>query len=227
MNALRAFGALVRWECVRELRRGETVVSMVLFALVTLFVLSFAIDPSTETAVKAQPGILWTVFLLAGTIGIERSFGREGEERVLEGLLLSPVGRTTIYYARLASTWIFVAAMETVVLVAFLVLYNVRTDLATVAIVLLAAWVGTLGFVAVGVTLAAMTRSIRGGDVLLRLLLLPLLIPFFKAVVSLTTQALRGFEIGSREIAMIAAFDLVYIAAGQILFQLVVADFDG
>lgn len=227
MSAVRDFRSLVAWECVRELRRGETVASMVLFALVALFVLSFAIDPTTETAVRAQPGILWTVLLLAGTIGIERSFGRAGEERVLEGLLLSPISRTTIYYARLASTWIFVAAMELVVIVAFLVLYNVRAEPAAVGAVILAAWAGTLGFVAAGITLAAMTRSIQGGEVLLRLLLLPLLIPFFQGVVSLTTQALRGEPIGAREIGMILAFDLIYIAAGQLLFEQVVADFDG
>ncbi len=227
MNGLKNFGALVRWECAREFQRGETIVSMVLFALVTLFVLSFAIDPSTETAVKAQPGILWTVLILAGTIGVERSFGRPGEERVLEGLLLSPVSRTTIYYSRLVSTWIFVAVMEFVVLIAFIVLYNVDVDLTAAGIILLAAWVGTLGFVALGVTLATMTRSIQGGEVLLRLLLLPLLIPFFKGVVSLTTQALRDWEIGGREMAIILAFDLVYVAAGQILFEQVVADFEG
>jgi heme exporter protein B len=227
VSSLGAFLSLVRWECVRELRRGETVVGMVLFALVSLFVLSFAIDPSSETAVRAQPGILWTVLLLAGTIGIERSFGRAGEERVLEGLLLSPVGRTTIYYARLASTWIFVAAMELLVLAAFVVLYNVRADLAQFATILFAAWAGALGFVAAGITLAAMTRSIQGGEVLLRLLLLPLLIPFFQGVVSLTGQALRQEEIGVREIGIIAAFDLIYVAAGQLLFERVVADFEG
>jgi len=227
VSALRDFRALIGWECVRELRRGEIVASMVLFALVTLFVISFAIDPSSETAVRAQPGILWTVLLLAGTIGIERSFGRAGEERVLEGLLLSPISRTTIYYARLASTWLFVAAMELVIIVAFLILYNVRAEAGAFVAILAAAWVGALGFVAAGITLAAMTRSIQGGEVLLRLLLLPLLIPFFQGVVSLTTQVLRGEAIGAREIAMIAAFDLIYIAAGQILFEQVVADFDG
>ena len=82
-------------------------------------------------------------------------------------------------------------------------------------------------WIAAGVTLAAMTRAIQGGEVLLRLLLMPLLIPFFKGVVSLTTQALRGWEIGIREITIIIAFDLVYVAVGQLLFEHVVADFDG
>ena len=227
MSGLRTTFALVRWECLRELQRGETVVSMILFALVTLFVISFAIDPSTETAVKAQPGILWIVLLLAGTIGVERSFGKPGEERVLEGLLLAPVSRTTIYYSRIISTWIFVAVMQVFVIVAFIVLYNVKSDATAIGIVLLAAWSGAIGFVSLGVTIAAMTRSIQGGEVLLRLLLMPLLIPFFKGVVSLTTQALRGWEIGIREITIIIAFDLVYVAVGQLLFEHVVADFDG
>lgn len=227
MNGLVTVFRLVRWECLRELRRGEIVVSMILFALVSIFVLSFAIDPGSETGVRAQPGILWTVLLLAGTIGVERSFGRSGEERVLEGLLIAPVSRTAIYYARVLSTWIFVAIMNLVVIVAFLVLYNVKTDATTVLIILTGAWATMIGFCAVGVTLAAMTRSIQGGEVLHRLLLLPLLIPVFKGVVSLTGQALRGHEIGLREIAIIFAFDLVYLAAGQILFDQVVSDFDG
>ena len=227
MNHLGTVIALVRWECVRELRRGETVVSMILFALVSLFILSFAIDPSSETSLNAQPGILWTVLLLAGTIGVERSFGRAGEERVLEGQLLAPISRVSIYYARLLSTWIFVAVMQLVVIVAFLILYNVKVPIETVGIVLFAAWAGSFGYVAAGVTLAAMTRAIQGGEVLHRLLLLPLLIPFFQAVVSLTTQAFKGKEIGTGEIAVIAAFDLIYVAAGQILFEQVVKDFDG
>ena len=227
MNPLRTVIALVRWECVRELRRGETVVSMVLFALVSLFILSFAIDPSSETSLNAQPGILWTVLLLAGTIGVERSFGRAGEERVLEGQLLAPISRVAIYYARLLSTWVFVAVMQLIVIAAFLILYNVKVPAEAVGIVSIAAWAGSFGYVAAGVTLAAMTRAIQGGEVLHRLLLLPLLIPFFRAVVSLTTAAFQGKEIGTGEIAVIAAFDLIYVAAGQILFEQVVKDFDG
>lgn len=227
MSSLRTVMPLVRWECMRELRRGEIVVSMILFALVSIFILSFAIDPGTQTAVRAQPGILWTVLLLAGSIGVERAFGRAGEERVLEGLLLAPVGRVSIYYARVISTWLFVAVMNLVVIAAFLVLYNVRTDFSTFLTILGGAWAAGIGFCAVGVTLAAMTRTVQGGEILHRLLLLPLLIPVFKGVVSLTTQALRGQEVGPREIAIILAFDLVYLAAGQLLFDEIVADFEG
>ncbi len=51
---------------------------------------------------------------------------------------------------------------------------------------------GTLGIVAVGVTLSAMTRSMRGGDVLFRILLFPLLIPLFYAAVNATDLIFKG-----------------------------------
>jgi heme exporter protein B len=84
----------------------------------------------------------------------------------------------------------------------------------------------TLGFVEVGVVLGAMTWSLKGGDVLLRILLFPMLIPVFAQAVHLTGQAFDGASPSLESLAIILAFDLLFLGAGQLLFEQVVKDHD-
>jgi heme exporter protein B len=208
------------------MRRKDTLISMGMVALITLFLFSFAIGTEPTILVETRGGILWVTFLLAGTIGIERAFRGDGDGRQLEGLLLSPVSRPTIYHARVASTFLFVLTMEAVTLVLFLVLFNQSLGAVPLAFVVAATCATTLGFVEVGVLLSAMTWSIRGGDVLLRILLFPLLIPIFYAAVSVTNDAFVGKAPGVEEIGVIAAFDVMFLGAGHLLFEHVVKDFE-
>lgn len=227
MDAVRAWGRLVYWDWVREMKRKDTLTSMVLFSLVTLFILSRAIEPHSETGVTARAGILWVTLLMAGAIGIDRAFRGSDGGRVLEGLLQAPVGRTVLYWAKLTSTFLYLAVMELVVVTLFCLLYGVPLGAdqgwrlgATVLGV-------TVGFVAVGVSLSAMTRVIHGGDVLLRILLFALLIPLFWAAVEVTDAVLARQPVEALQIGVIAIFDVVYLAAGQLLFEPILRDWEG
>ena len=79
-----------------------------------------------------------------------------------------------------------------------------------------------LGFLALGIVLSAMTWSLRGGDALLRILLFPMVIPVLGAAVRLTNGAFAGKPLDVPSLAVIAAFDLVFLGAGQLLFEQVV-----
>ncbi len=226
MKAWRSFLTLVSWEWAREMKRKETVLSMIIFSIITLMIFSFALSPDSETGVRARAGILWITFLTSGTIGIDRAFRGPGQANVLEGLLLSPVGRVTIYYGKMTATLLFVIIMEAVTFTAFCLLYNVSLGALALVKVSLLVLAGTIGMVSVGVTLSAMTQSLRGGDVLLRILLFPLLIPVFYAVVSATDLVLSGKDFGTRHLMIVGAFDLAYVAAGQILFEQIVSDYE-
>ncbi|MGE3166059.1 MAG: heme exporter protein CcmB [Planctomycetota bacterium] len=226
MSAVRTYLDLVKWDWVREMKRKDTLISMVLFSAVALMIFSFAIPPESQVGVAARAGLLWVTLLLAGTIGIDRAFRGEGQSRTLIGLLVAPVGRVTFYYARLTSTILLVAIMALVVLVAFCLLYNVSLDgwqMLGLAVTVLG---GMIGFAAAGLTLSAMTRVIHGGEVLLRILLFPLLIPLFLASVQLTDRLFDGREIKIQSVVMIVAFDIIYTCAGQILFEVVMRDVD-
>lgn len=226
MNAMRAYWDLVKWDWLREMKRKETIISMVLFSLVTLMIFSFAIEPESEVGIRARAGLLWVTLLLAGTIGIDRAFRGGDTGRVLTGVLIAPVGRVTFYYARLTATLLFVGITALIVFVAFCLLYNITIGPAQIGGLLLTMLGTLLGFVAAGMTLSAMTRVIRGGEVLLRILLFPLLIPLFSATVRVTDQLFLGKPVPALGIVMIVCFDVIYLFAGQVLFEVVLRDAD-
>ena len=274
MKALSNYLTLVKWEWLREARGFDTIISMVLFAAITLLVLSFAVDPKLietkalpflslgeaapstaaqqgataaeeradlavriveEIRTRLRAGILWITCLLAGAIGIERAFRGGQDEKVLQGILVSPVSRATLYYAKLSATFLFVLIMELVVFALFCFLFNVSISLSQALGVLAVLAAGSLGYVAVGTTLGAMIRSVQGGEVLLRILLFPLMIPLFAVSVDATallfagepiTWTPTGAGLNLRQIGILLGADLLYVFAGQILFEVVMSEYD-
>jgi heme exporter protein B len=85
----------------------------------------------------------------------------------------------------------------------------------------LVAFLGTLGFSAVGTLLSALASGSRLREVLLPLLLYPVWVPVLIAATQLTGQVLGGRPAaeGERWLALIAAYDLVFITAGLLLFD--------
>ena len=221
---MRAFVQLVLWDWVREMRRKETLIAMGLVSLITLFLFSFAVPTDASTLKETAGGMLWVTFLLAGTVGIDRAFRGDGDGRLLEALLVAPVERGTIYLAKVAATFLFIAVMEAVSLILFVVLFNQGASLGGWMWIAGAAVLATFGFVVVGVLLSAMTWSLRGGDVLLRILLFPLVIPVFYAAVQITNLALQGKPPGAERFGVLFAFDVVYLGIGMLAFEHAVKD---
>ena len=219
MNAFRAWRILVAWDFTREMRRKNTLVSMGMMALVTLFVFSFAIPPMSTELDEARAGVLWTTLLLAATVGIDRAFRADGEGRLLEGLLLSPVSRPTLYHARVASTYLFVLTVAVPSFGLFVLFFNQSVSGMALVWIGLTALATLFGFVTLGVLLSSLTFSVRGGDVLLRVVLFPLLVPIFSTAVDATSRAFDGKAPDIRHAGMILAFDLTFLGAGHLLFD--------
>jgi len=172
-----AYLALVRWDWVRELKRKNTLITMVMLSVITLFLFSLATSQNlrtpagplaqsrdwVEAASAAKAGFLWVTIVLAGTVGVDRAFRGEGDGRLLEGLLQSPLERSTLYFGRLTSTYLFVLTLEVFTLPLFLLLFDQPLWGTGLLWVVGASLAVTLGFVAVGVLLSAMTWSLRGG----------------------------------------------------------------
>lgn len=219
MSAFATFRTLVAWDFTREMRRKNTLVAMGMMALVTLFVFAFAIPPTSTELEDASGGVLWTTLLLAASVGIDRAFRADGEGRLLEGLLLAPVSRPTLYHARVAATYLFVLVIAVPTFCLFLLFFNLSVPGSGVLWIAAIA-LGTLfGFVALGVLLSALTFSVRGGDVLLRVVLFPLLVPIFIAAVDATTSAFDGKAPDVKHGVLILAFDLTFLGAGHLLFD--------
>ena len=62
-----------------ERRSKETLNALVFFSLLLLFVFQFALGPDRERLAAALPGLLWLGFVLAGLLGLGRTFVLERE----------------------------------------------------------------------------------------------------------------------------------------------------
>ena len=170
MTYARDVAALARKDLLLELRARETLPAMVLFVLATLVAFRFALP--SDASERASIGLLWVAILFTALLGITRAFIPEREQRVLDGLVLSPVDRSAIWLGKVVATLAFLGAAELVALPAFALFFD-SLSWSTVAAVALA----DIGICAVGAILAAMAAAGRARELLFPVLFLPLSIP--------------------------------------------------
>jgi heme exporter protein B len=213
----------VLWkDLVVERRAKEGANALGFFAILLLFLFYLALGPDRERIQAALAGLFWLAFLLAGVLGLGRSFALERENDCLDALVLAPGDKGGLYLGKVAGTTALMLAMEVVFIVATGLLYNL--DLwAAVPRLLIVAFFGTVGFAAVGTLFAAMTAQLRAREVLLPVFLLPLVVPVLLAAVRLTEAALAG-EPWSEAAAwwqLLVGFDVVFVVAGMLTFEFV------
>ncbi len=202
LNAIRA----VIWkDLTAEWRTRENLSAMLVFALLVILIFNFALDLDIQAQESLSAGVLWTTFIFAGTIGLNRSLAIEKDRGCLDGLLLAPVDRSVIYFGKAIGNLIFMLLVEIIILPVYSFLYQVPVFQPGFLLVVL---LGSIGYVAVGTLLAAMVIQVRTRDILLPILLFPLTLPVIIAAV----KASQGFllMIPLAEIAAWLHFLFVY-----------------
>ena len=116
----RQYRAMVRKDLLSELRTRETVVAMFLFVVLAMVVFHYAFTVSGGGALSFYTGgMLWVVFVFGALLGLNRSFAHEKDEGVLDGLLLCPVDRVTIFFAKMTGNLIFLGLIQIVAVPVF------------------------------------------------------------------------------------------------------------
>ncbi|MDY7040226.1 MAG: heme exporter protein CcmB [Chloroflexota bacterium] len=222
MNYLRKVGAIVWKDLLTELRTREMVSSMLVFALLVLLIFSFAFELRVEQVMAVAPGVLWVTFTFAGMLGLNRAFVLEKDRGCLDGLLLSPVDRSAIYFGKVLGNTLFMLVVEAIALPLFVLFFNLPFPPLLPLIVFL----GTVGFAGVGTLFSAMTVHTRAREVLLPVLLFPIVVPVIIAAVKLTAGLLDGLSL--REIMhwlrLLVAFDVIFLAVAYMTFDYVVEE---
>jgi heme exporter protein B len=214
---------IVLWkDLLTERRSKESLNALLFFALLLLFLFQFALGPDRERLHAALPGLLWLGFILAGLLGLGRSFIAERDNDCWEGLRLTPGDKSAIYLGKLLGNFAMMAAVEVVLLTLFGFFYDMA--LWPVLGPLLAVLTpGTVGLAAVATLFAAMTAQLRARELLFPVLLLPAQVPVLLAAVSATQAVLLGqplAEVG-HWLKLLLAADVVYVAIGVLTFEFV------
>ena len=196
VTTFRAGMAIAGKDLLSEARSRERLPAMLLFAALVLLVMHLAIGLDSADRHDLAPGVLQAAFLFAGTLGLYRSFAPETEAMAIHGLMLGPVDRSAIYFGKLASGTLLLLAVEIPVVALYQFFFRANllggqtvNGLLTLGAILLC---GSLGFMALGVTVAAICAATPVREVLLPLLLFPLSAPLLIAGVSGMRAAMAG-----------------------------------
>lgn len=215
---------IVLWKDVLSERRSkQSLTTLLFFALLLLFLFQFALGPDRERLAAALPGLLWLGFVLAGLLGLGRTFLLERENDCWEGLVLTPGDKSAIYLGKLVGNFLLMAAVEGVLLVLFGIFYNVNlwSSLPGLSVVM---FLGTVGLAAVGTLFAAMTAQVaRARELLFPLLLLPIQVPVLLAAVKATEAVLQGLALAEVDhwLKLLATADLIYLVVGILTFEFI------
>jgi heme exporter protein B len=205
-----------------ERRSKEQTNALLFFCLVLLFLFQFALGPDRDRLAAALPGLLWLGFILAGLLGLGRSFLAERENDCWEGLLLTPGDKSAIYLGKLTGSLALMFVVEAMVLALFALFFNV--DLAPVLPPLIMVIVlGTVGFAAMGTLFAALTAQARARELLFPVLLLPVLVPVLLGTVKATEAVLLREPLVdvAHWLKLLVAADVIYVVAGLLTFDFI------
>ena len=171
--------ATLRWVIQRDTTlawRGRAgVLSTLIFFIIVVSLFPLGIGPETQLLRTIAPGVIWVAALLASMLSLNRLFANDHQDGTLEQLLLTPQPLFLTVLGKVLAHWI--VSELPLVLVAPLVGMQFDLGRQTLLILLISLLVGTPVLSLIGSVGAALTLGLRGGGVLISLLVLPLYIP--------------------------------------------------
>lgn len=166
---------LARAELRSSARRIQDTATPVLFFVVVAALVPLGLDPQPAAVRAVAPGLIWTAALLAALLGLERLFGPDHEDGVLEHLLLSPQPLTLLVLAKVGAHWLTTGLP--VIVVAPLVAALLGLPEAALPTLLASLALGTPVLALLGAIGAALTLGARRSALLVPVLILPLAVP--------------------------------------------------
>jgi heme exporter protein B len=218
-DVLRHAWRIARKDLLIEFRSRTAILAVAVFTVLVLLVFNFGRDPTAVATRDLAPSILWVTFTFAAVLTLNRAFHLELENQALEGLLLAPVARGSLYLGKLLANLAFVTIVEAIGLPLFALFFNVPVlpVLPSLAGVIALA---TVGFVAVGTLFSAMTVRTRFAELLLPVLLLPFMIPPLIWAVLATAALFAGRPLSEAGgwLRLLGAYDIVFVTLAYLLF---------
>ena len=166
---------VIRRDLLLAYRRRADILTTLFFFIIVATLFPLGVGPEPAMLRNMAPGILWVAALLASMLALGRLFALDHADGTLEQMLLSPAPLTLIVIGKVCAHWL-VSGLPLVLLAPVMA---VQFDLAPGAtwVLFLSLLIGTPVLSLIGAIGAALTLGVRGGGVLVALLVLPLYIP--------------------------------------------------
>jgi heme exporter protein B len=169
------FWAVLRRDLLLAWRGRADVLVTLGFFVVVVCLFPFGVGAETNQLRSIAPGVLWVAALLATLLSLHRLFAQDHADGTLEQLLLSPDPTVLWVVAKISAHWIATGFPLVVVAPGLALLFDVDQEVLGVLVLSLA--LGTPILALLGAVGAALTLGLRGGGMLLALIVLPLFVP--------------------------------------------------
>ena len=175
ISTLSLMGRVFMRDITVALRRRSDVMSVFFFFIIaaSLFPLGLGADPQLLHAIA--PSVLWVCALLSCMLSLPSMFAADYVDGTLEQLIISNQPLLLITLTKVLAHWVLSGLP--LVLIAPLIGLQFNLSLNELQILALALLLGTPTLSLIGGIGAALTLGLRGGGVLIALLVLPLYIP--------------------------------------------------
>lgn len=218
--------AILRKDIRLELRGLETATTAAIFTTATFIIFHFALGRDRLTGDIAA-GVFWVTVLFASSLTINRLLANEHRQGGYEGLLLAPIDRNAIFFAKAAYLFIALTLLEVFALALFaLMMLEPPLDTAMLALVPICLLVN-LGLAAIGTLISGLATATSARELLVPLMTLPLFIPLMIGAASATAPLLSAtpavVDLG-RWLALIGLYDAVFLLLAVAIFEYVLGD---
>lgn len=193
-------------------RVGGGALMGVLFFLVVVTLVPFALGPDLALLRRIGPAILWLAALLASLLTLDRLFSGDRDDGSLDLMLGGLAPLELVVAAKGLAHWL-TTGLPLVVAAPFLGIF-LNLDLPAGAALLLTLLVGTPGLTFTGLIGAAIAVTLRRGGLLLAILVLPLTVPVLIFGVAAANAAIIGAVAFGTPFTILCALTLASLVIG-------------
>ncbi len=202
-SLLAALSAVIRRDLLLAMRRKSDVLTTLFFFIIVVSLFPLGIGPEMAMLRQIAPGVLWVAALLATMLSLNRLFAADHADGTLEQMALSAVPLGVLVTGKVIAHWLL-SGLPLALLAPVL---GLQFDLASgsLAVLVVSLLIGTPVLSLIGAVGAALTLGVRGGGVLVSLLVLPLYVPVLIFGAGAVEADLTGLG-ATAHLSLLAAF---------------------
>jgi len=207
-----ALAALLVRDMRIAVRVGGGALIGVLFFLVVVTLMPFALGPDLALLKRIGPAILWLAALLASLLALDRLFAVDHEDGSLDLLLMSRAPLELVVAVKGLAHWLTTGLP--LIIAAPLIGLLLNLDGLAEAALVLTLLVGTPALTFIGLIGAAIAVALRRGGLLLAVLVLPLTVPVLIFGVAAANAAVTGPMPFGTPFTILCALSLASLVVG-------------
>lgn len=188
---------------------GNKIFMPIIYLLLILTFFSISLTNSISGGYeRIVPQIIWLACLLVSLINMETLFKEDFEDGTLENIVINSDALEINVLAKVLSYWLFTIAP--LVIVGFIMNYLLTSDFNISLVLFVSLILGTLTISLIGGIAASLTLSIKGNNLLLSTIVLPMDVPILIFGTSCVFNATSGVSYDS-EILILVMLLLLFL----------------